>query len=283
VIALPAAPSTTLPVTLPDLPDVADHAIAGRATVPAVWLLELLVETVAEHEGWPSSPPLPLAMSEVGFPRFLPAQDLPRCSFAIRMEPTEDGLRASLVSSIALSNGMKRAREHAQSTFGAAGQPPSPPPPSAYDYEVTSERIYRELITFGPRYCNVRGTVRLGREGCTGIVRSPAPPLAPPPLAGCPYLVDAAMHLACVWGQRYAGYVAYPTGFAARVLTRPTPWGERRCTVVPRAVAPRRLIYDLWLCDEGGAVCDTILGLAMAPLANSAPPPSWITLDQERA
>jgi hypothetical protein len=283
VTVVPPASSVALPVALPDLPDIADHAIAGRATVPAVWLLELLVRTVAEHEGWPAPLPLPFAMSEVAFPRFLPAQDIPRCDFAVRLEPSANGLRASLVSSIALPNGIKRTREHAQMTFGTAVPLSASPPSPVCDYTVTAERIYRELVTFGPRYCNLRELVHLGREGGTGIARSPAPPREAPSLAGCPYLVDAAMHLACVWGQRYAGYIAYPTGFAARVLVRPTPWGERRCTVAARAVEPRRLLCDLWLCDDSGAVCDIILGLAMAPLASGAPPPSWISLAQERA
>jgi hypothetical protein len=283
VIAVPAASPVALSVVLPDLPDLADHHIAGKATVPAVELIELLVRTVAGHEGWPAPLALPLAMTEVGFHRFLPAADIPRCTFEVRLDRVERGLRASLHSSIALPNGMKRSREHAQITFAAAAPPPPPPRAASCDFELSAERVYRELIPFGPRYCNLRGTVRLGREGGAGVVRSPEPPRQPPPLAGCPYLLDAAMHLACVWGQRYAGVVAYPTGFATRVLAKPTTAGERWCSVAPRSVEPRRLLCDLWLLDGSGEVCDTVAGLAMAPLATGAPPPPWITLPKERA
>jgi hypothetical protein len=283
VSVVPATSPVVLPVALPDLPDVADHAIAGRAIVPAVWLVELVVKTVAEHQGWPTPLPLPVTLSDVAFPRFLPVPDVPRCSFEVALAPTQHGLRASLRSSIALPNGLRRTREHAQMTFVAAAVAPPLPPAPACDFELPAERVYRELITFGPRYCNLRETLRLGPGGAVGIVRSPGPSPEPPPLADCPYLVDSAMHLACVWGQRHAGIIAYPTGFAARVLVRPTTSGERRCTVVPRTVEPRRLVFDLWLCDEDGTVCDTIVGLSMSPIAGGTPPPAWITLTQESA
>lgn len=274
---------TTLSVALPELPDLADHAIGGKATVPAVELLELLVRTVAGQEGWAGRPPLPLAMTDVSFPRFLPADEIDRCAFEIAVEASDGALRATLTSRIALVGDMRRSRVHAEVTLGAPiAQPPRPPADLACAFELPAERVYRELIPFGPRYCNLRGTVRLGPSGGVGRVRSPVPPRHPPPLASCPYLFDAAMHLACVWGQRYAGIVAYPTGFLARVLTKPTPAGERRCIVVPTRIEPRRLLCNLWFIDEEGEVCDAVIGLAMSPLAAGAPPPAWITAAKER-
>jgi hypothetical protein len=89
-------------------------------------------------------------------------------------------------------------------------------------------------------------------------------------------LLDSAMHLACVWGQRYAGMVAYPTGFSARTVFSPLPHGRRRCAAVARTVEPRRLIVDLWLSDDDGQVGDAIVGLVMAPLAAGSLPPAWI-------
>jgi len=273
-----------LPVTLPELPDLGDHHIGGRPTVPAVELLELLVRTVAEHESWAGHLPLPFAMSEVSFPRFLPADEIERCAFEIALERCEGSVHASLTSRIALGGGMRRARIHVDAKLGLARMPlPSPPPAIACDYEIPAARVYRELVPFGPRYCNLRGVTRLGPEGGKAIVRSPVPPRQPPPLSSCPYLLDAAMHLACVWGQRFAGYVAYPTGFSMRLLRKPTPAGERQCLVVPTTVEPRRLLCNLWLVDEHGEAADAVLGLAMSPLAASTPPPPWIALARERA
>jgi hypothetical protein len=268
---------------LPELPDVGDHRIAGKATVPAVELLEFLVRAVAEHEGHAGRVTLPLAMAEVTFPKFLPFDEIDRCAFAITLEPSGAGVRATLGSRVELAGGMRRSRVHASATLGMTAPPPAQPPRLEFDFDLAAERIYRELITFGPRYRNLRDDVHLGRGGALGRVRSPQPARSPAPLGGCPYLLDAAMHLACVWGQRHAGVVAYPTGFASRVLVKPIPAGERRCVVVPRSVEPQRLLFDLWLTDDEGAICDALAGLAMSPLATGAPPPPWLIHPRARS
>ena len=260
-----------------------DHRIAGKATVPAVELLELLGAGRGRARGARSKGRLSLGHARGELPQFLPADEIERCTFEVALQPRAAGIRATLRSRIALAGGMQRSRVHAEATFGTASPELAPPPALAGDFVVPAERIYRELITFGPRYCNLHGEVRLGQAGGTGTVRSPAPPRSPAPMAGCPYLLDAAMHLACVWGQRYACFVAYPTGFAARVLSRPVAAGQRRCIVAPRNVGPRQLLCDLWLTDEQGAVCDAIAGLAMSPLAAGAPPPAWMTFGVSRA
>ena len=272
-------------VFLPDLPEVADHAIAGIATVPAVELLDLLVRTVTVHgsDGESQGVPSILSMRQARFPRFLPVEEVQRCTFAVTLEDAASDphlgtrTRGTFTSRIALAGGMHRTRTHAAVTFGGADPKiPQPPAAIAHDVELPAARAYQDLIPLGPRFCNLRGFVRLGREGGTGIVRSPEPPRADLSLAGCPYLVDGAMHLACLWGQRYAGYVAYPTGFAARLIAAPLMHGQRRCMVVPRSVGSRHMSCDLWLTDEANRVCDAIVGLDMAPLATGALPPAWV-------
>jgi len=244
--------------------------------MPAVELLELLARTVSEHAGWGERPSLPLATTDVVFPRFLPTDEIPRCTFQVEVADTPGGVRASLRSRIDLPGGMQRSREHAAATFARAAHVPSPPAPPSCECEISAERIYAELIPFGPRYRNLRGSVGLGETGGLGIVRSPTPPSNTSPLLGCPFLLDAAMHLACVWGQRYAGYVAYPTGFSARLLVKPTATGERRCLVFPHRTEPRRFGCDLWLLDQHDQVCDVVTALSMSPLSVGAPPPAWI-------
>jgi hypothetical protein len=271
----------TLPVALPDLPEWTDHAIQGKATVPAVLLLDLLVRHTAEPTVR-AARTTPLVMRDASFPRFLPADEVERCTFEILFEELlgeAATTRATLTSRIALAGGIRRTRTHASVTFGGPA-PALPAPQVAGDFELSANRAYAELIPFGPRYRNLRGEIRLGRDGGSAWVRSPQPTFSQPSRAGCPYLFDSAMHLACLWGQRYAGVVAYPTGFSSRVIASPLAHGQRRCIVAPRSMAPRALTFDLWLTDEGHGVCDAVIGLAMAPLARGAPPPAWI-VDQQ--
>jgi hypothetical protein len=271
------------PVFLPDLPEVADHAIAGIATVPAVELLDLLVRTVAAHDTDRVLRNRTLSMRGAFFPRFLPVEEVRRCTFAVTLEEEASDprlgtrTRATFTSRIALAGGIHRTRTHAAVTFGGSDpEIPQPPAAIAHDVELPAARAYQDLIPFGPRFCNLRGLVRLGRDGGIATVRSPDPPRPAPSPAGCPYLFDSAMHLACLWGQRYAGYVAYPTGFAARLIVSPLMHGERRCVVVPRSVGLRQMSCDLWLTDEANQVCDAIVGLTMTPLATGALPPAWV-------
>jgi hypothetical protein len=274
-------PVATFPVSLPEIPDLGDHAISGKAIVPAVEILDFLLRFL-DDQGVRLSDPL--TMRDAVFPRFLPADDISRSRLDVMLEeaPSSGGaIRATLASRIALPNGMERQRTHAAVTFG--GDPaPMPPPPAetSPDFEVAAERVYRHLIPFGPRYCNLHDTIRLARDAAWATVASPVPPRPNLSRAGCPYLLDSAMHLACVWGQRYAGMVAYPTGFSTRTVRWPTAHGKRRCTVVPRGIASRTLTVDLWLTDEDRRVCDAVGGLVMAPTATGAPPPAWIVLPQ---
>jgi hypothetical protein len=261
-----------LDVSLPDMPFLADHAILGKAIVPAVEVLDFLLKLVDEH----TPPRVPLGMRDVVFPRFLPGDEISRCTFEVGLAEVEHGVRATFSSRITLPNGMQRSRVHAEATFGGEVRYPQPPVQKSATYELAAERVYRELIPFGPQFCNLRGTLRLAREGAWGDVESPAPPHPNPSRAGCPYLLDSAMHLACVWGQRFAGLIAYPTGFSARVVRSAIPRGRRRCVTAPRGREARQLGYDLWLIDDEGRVCDAIIGLTMAPVAAGPPPPAWI-------
>lgn len=275
----------TLSVTLPVLPEIIDHTIQGKATVPAALLLDLMVRTATEQNVGPEATAV-LIIRDAIFPRFLPAEEIPRCTFEMAFddalaEGTKVGTRVTLTSRISLAGGISRTRTHAAATFdGSMPLLPLPAPTLDYELELPVDRVYSELIPFGPRYRNLRGTVRLARSGGTSCVRSPEPAGPEPSRAGCPYLFDSAMHLACLWGQRYAGVVSYPTGFSTRALAIALAHGERRCVVAPKSVAPPGLGFDLWLTDENGRVCDTIAGLVMVPLAGSPRPPDWIVHPQ---
>jgi hypothetical protein len=269
-----------LPVILPDPREVADHAIAGKVTFPAVELLDIVI-----RQAGLAAATLPLAMSDAVFPRFLPADEVPSCELMLAFErlqkPPFVGTRAALSSRITLPGGILRTRVHLAVTLGGEIAAMSAPPKTMdFEIDVPAKRIYDEAIMLGPRFRSLRETARLGHKAATAIVRSPEPARDQPSLAGCPFLLDGAMHLACLWGQRYAGYVAYPTGFVARLVTAPIAQGQRQCILVPREVQARQFSCDLWLVDEAGYVSDAMVGLTLAPLSAGPRPPSWLVHPQ---
>ena len=279
---MPRTLPDAVPEWLPELPEFADHTIQGKATMPAALLLDLLVKAASESPHAHASASLtgPVVMRDAVFSRFLPVDEIAQCTFEIAYqdlatEGQPGAMRATLTSRIALAGEIHRTRTHAAVTLGGQATTVLLPQLTA-DFVLSAERAYRELIRFGPRYRNLHGAIQLGPQGGMAWVRSPEPAFMNPSRAGCPFLFDSALQLACLWGQRYAGVVAFPTGFSERVTSSPTAHGHRHCVVAPKAITPRKLFFDLWLTDENHAICDAITGLSMTPLASAPKPPDWI-------
>jgi hypothetical protein len=189
---------------------------------------------------------------------------------------------ASIRSRVEVARGITRNYEHASVEFDCPPAPiPDPPADLAYDTQVAPRRVYESLVPLGPWFHNLQGEIRLAQLGARATARVPAN-AEPNDLLGSPFLLDAALHLACVWGQRYAGVVALPTGFRRRTVLR-APRDEVECVVVPREANPRSLMLDVWLFDREGTMCDVVEGLQMMPWHAAAPPPSYVpTLERSR-
>ena len=69
--------------------------------------------------------------------------------------------------------------------------------------------------------------VHVARTGAVAEITAPDVPDAGPEasLLGSPFAFDAAMHAACIWGQRFAGVVPFPVGFDGRRVHVPDPSG----------------------------------------------------------
>jgi len=95
---------------------------------------------------------------------------------------------------------------------------------------------------------------------------------------GSPFPLDAAFHAACVWGQRYAGLVGFPVGFALRWLFAPTrPGSTYTARVFPKKVHPDRFLADIWITDIDGALQEAVLDVVMRDVSGGRiKPPSWI-------
>jgi len=264
------SPARAIPVRIQNPAYLADHRAEGRSVLPAVEALQLLARVAAEAE-----PGLDVGASRAArFLRFLetPADRSP-VEAEVQLERLEGGaLVARLVTRQAAGRaGLARARTHVEVTFAPGGgtSPVAIPPLDELaclpgpGCSFPAERLYADLVPFGPSFHNAQGTVWLSEAGALGRLVAADHPAPPGPL-GSPFPLDAAFHLACAWGQRYAATLAFPTGYAERRVLEPIRPGEQvSCRVFPTGREGEKLLFDLWLFDDGGAPREACLGLGM--------------------
>lgn len=270
----PVAGRLRRPLAIPLPAWLRDHRFDGRAMLPAVVALDLLAESTAC-----GCPGLTTdATLEAAFARMLHlpegAAELPAVNEITRYADGSCG--AALVTEHrSPASGIRRSLVHVTCRFtgapGAAGEP-SPPaaPPGAL--RVSAGRVYAELVPFGPMFRNLQGEIHLWPEGALGGA------LARPLPGGAGLPLDAAFHLACAWGQRYHGWVAFPVGFARRTVHRPTRSGEDyRIWVQPLGGGAEGLRFHLRIDDAAGNPCETVRDLRMRPLGGGRfRAPAWV-------
>ena len=144
-------------------------------------------------------------------------------------------------------------------------------------FRVSADRLYDELVPFGPAYRNVRGDVFLTETFVSATVSGGDFPEAAGPL-GSPFPLDAAMHAACAWGQRYRNRVVFPIGFDRREILSPTRPGEAYlCRVKPLPDEGAVLCFDVVLQDLQRRPVETIRGLKMREIfGGKRTPPAWV-------
>lgn len=290
---LPEPPDIAdLRIELPSLPYLRDHVVEGRPVLPAVEAVELLAGAVQRV-----APGIELRCSrQASFLRFLDCGPGSRHELSVLIVgPAEAGrgVQATLGSrSEAGRSGLARTVEHVRILFGPwpAGEIalPSPGPderPAPPHFSCPADRLYAELVPFGPAFRNACGTVLLGRDGAAAAVQAPEvaqpglPGAAPTRLLGSPFPLDAAFHVACAWGQRALGRVLFPTGYGLRLVHRPIAPGERlRCQVRVRGqAAADRASFDIWLFGEDGLLCEEARGVQMQDIFRGRrEPPAWL-------
>lgn len=111
-----------------------------------------------------------------------------------------------------------------------------------------------------------------GRPGSGGDFPEAAGPL------GSPFPLDAAMHAACAWGQRYRNRVVFPIGFNRREILFPTRAGEMYlCRIKPLPDEGAVLCFDVRLHDMHRRPVETIQGLRMRDIfLGKRIPPAWV-------
>jgi len=263
----PVDPDGRPAVTIPVEPAWADHRFQGRAVLPAVEALQLLARLVRELE--PGRPVRHLR--NAAFDKFL---ELPPAGGSVaawcELRPQGDGsLRAALLTRTqAVSSRMVRTRVHAQVEFHPDEGPPLP---AALDlaaalagpcFTVEPAAIYRDLVPFGPAFRTIARPLFVSPEGALAVIDAPprGPGATDLPL-GSPFVLDAALHAACVWSQRHAGIVAFPVGFRRRVIVRLTePDGAYVSRIFPLGSDAGVLTFDIWILDTSASSARSFTG-----------------------
>ncbi len=142
---------------------------------------------------------------------------------------------------------------------------------------IPAEKIYRELIPFGTAYQNIMGDLTVSPEGALAYL-SGGNCEVDQNLLGSPFPLDATMHAACVWGQRFTGVVSLPTGFEKRFIYQKTKKrGSYLGRVVPVPINREWLTFDAWIYDSNGVIYETVHGIKMRDVTQGRlHPPQWI-------
>ncbi len=164
-------------------------------------------------------------------------------------------------------------------------------------FEIPANRLYGEMVPLGPAYRNLIQKALLWEHRAEALVRAPDLKTAAihcpgssagegplPDQLGSPFPLDAAFHLACAWGGRYADVVAFPVGMADRQILRPTrpgkiylarvkPHGNRKN---PASSPSDLLVFDIELHDALG-ICERAHGVQMRDVSRGRMrPPDWV-------
>lgn len=264
------------------IPYLRDHRFEGNAVFPAVEALITLARCVKRY--------YPQAMlhdqSSALFPKTLSIERAGESLDAqIEIEHSADSIRASLQTSIKINNSaISRTLDHAKVTFAkrvvlsnTAMSFRTARKMENLCIQVPAVSIYRELIPFGLSYQNITGDLTVSKEGALADI-SGGGGEADDTTLGSPFVLDAAMHAACVWGQRFADMVSFPVGFDRRIIYKTTKKGRAYCARINPVNAGREeLTFDVWIFDQDGLIHESVSGLRMRDITGGRMrPPMWI-------
>jgi hypothetical protein len=270
-----------LPLVIPVHPYLKDHHFEGKIILPAVEILQRLAGSVRAYR-----PGAPIrCMRLASFDKFLQIEeDSPAIEACHELEVYESGRISSKLITVVPIKGaaVTRTKVHAIVNFTDAGERAGLPIDmvSALDgicYKIPSQKLYSDLVLFGPSYQNVRDDILLSENGAVALVCAADHPAPSEPL-GSPFPFDGALHVACAWGQRFHHIVAFPVGFEERLIVEPTAPGETyHCRILPVSVTGESLKFDIWIRDSAGGLREEIRGVVMRDVSGGRiKPPNWV-------
>jgi len=264
-------------------PYLRDHHLEGKIILPAVESLIIMAREIKTHYSQIELN----CLRKASFQRFLSiAPDASQRVF-VDMERSDDGgITASLLTLFKSKSGnISREIEHAHVNFITVDPPKLPAAPFCAINKLKENRItvpsaavYRELVPFGAAYQNIVSDLFVSPEGAQAFI-SGGNNEANEDLLGSPFPFDAVMHMACVWGQRYAGIVSFPVGFEKRVIHLKTKKQEEYLgCVVPVSITRESLEYNAWIYKDD-IMYESIGGIKMMDVTKGRMrPPEWIRI-----
>ncbi len=272
-----------LPLEIKVPPYLLDHQFEGKPVFPAVEAMQILAVSTQYHMPHTKV----TCILDARFDKFLYISPEEKNIIAFNeIEVHENGRIISklITKTRSKKTPITRVKEHVTLNFTLTERTTEKRPFDGdtileeNSYKISIERLYSELVPFGPAYYNVEDLLRFSESGAiakvggNSFVSSNVLPL------GSPFPLDAAFHAACAWGQRYSHVVAFPVGLKERHIFRPTRTGKSYIAVlIPIQKDPKLLIFDIWIYDQNGNVCEGVLGVQMRDVsAGRMTPPRWI-------
>ena len=274
-----------LPVDIAVLPYLQDHRFEGTAVFPAVEAMQVLAQAVKEF-----APQTHInAMLKAKFDKFLfIPPDTKQIDALCSISPLENGDTIAVLQTKTKSKNaaITRIKEHVTLTFprvkpdvGRRLHDPTSPGESDC-LKITPNQIYRELVPFGPAYHNISDNLLIHQDGAIAKLKAPinSNSVDKTGQLGSPFVLDAAFHAACVWGQIHAKMVAFPVGVEKRIIVKPTQPGNM---YISRAIPVRTdsdlLVFDIFIWDEDNILFETAVGVHMRDVSGGRmKPPPWI-------
>jgi hypothetical protein len=263
-----------------------DHHIDGQPVLPAAEALHFMANQVRNH--YPTVDTS--RMTAIEFTRLLPIDpDTGHIAMPITFRPQTDGRMTTELATLFVSKNaeIKRTITHARATYGAATATPWCAPKQTGveskgdPFIVSPRQLYEELVPLGPAFQNVAADIALFPDAARSVIKAPVSHTPHKSELAAAFVLDAAFHVACAWGQRYRGIVAYPVAIVARRIWKLiSPQKRYRAMVTTRNEHPTTLNFDVAIHDMQDDLCESVTGLKMRvmPQTESLQPPKWLRL-----
>lgn len=280
-------------IDIPDFPYLLDHCFENKPVLPAVEICELLAFAVKDQMQKQKQNIDVLFITEAVFNKFLLLESAQNnkieifCDFVLY---ENNDVKASLkVKRKGSQSSIVRTVEHACMIFSQNKkldtachlEKISGKISGKKDdrIEVLSKKIYNELVPFGPAYRNIKELL-IYKKGAVAKIKAPVQSECNNEIKnlGSPFVLDAAFHAACVYGQRFYFIVPFPVGFKERIIYKKTEQGfDYTATIIYGGKQKEELFFDIIITDAKEDLCEFVKGVKMADVSRGRiKPPDWI-------